>query len=111
MYNYYNFDFKAALNGDILSIMTYGSSEESMIAEIYNINIYSGKRVSNDELLKTRSVDGKELLDELINIANKTFDGRTEYKNQVPSNEAESALNDTIKNLPKNVEELDIYLN
>ena len=57
-YNYY-------LNNEILSLVITQYTTSSYYYEVYNINVNTGKVVSNGDLLKSKNIDEKNFLSKL----------------------------------------------
>lgn len=59
-------DYKAYVNGDILSVVAYRTVHDDVFYSTYNININTGKKVENKELLEMKGLNEEMVEKEII---------------------------------------------
>lgn len=110
MVNYYSVDYEIKLNNDILTLIVEGDAEDSVGIDVYNINIYNGNTIKNEELLKTVKISNDELLSKLSNIVTEIFYTKKNITNKTALDDYEKDELNVALHLIENINELNLYV-
>jgi len=111
-YDYY-------LNLNILSVMVKWSFPSLDCYKIYNIDVYTGNKVKNSEILKYKNIDTDDFTNKLPEYYGKAYtfgENLDDALEEIASGEEQKnayidGYNKTIKNIPNDIEKIDMYLN
>lgn len=107
-------DYEFYLNDNILSFVLRVDYESDAICNINvleNFDINTGKTLTSEEILRYKKIDEKELLNKLPEIYDNEFKIVYAYRGKVQGDESlDKAYNDTIKDIPQNINDISVYL-